>query len=994
MPKATIVSEVGEGEYFIKIEYDLVRAKRVKEQNKARIIVVNKAIAKLQTSVNELTTIKNNLADDLNAAIAAEAAATPAGEELSVLSSQKVKYALSKVTKASANLSVAEDALNSDVYTVTQWQKEIDRIDDAISKYDDPDPVEAWCADHTLELTGEVGTLELQDETNKKQNQPTIIQPEGIINDTKVIQPVISSGSMAVVYNWAALPAVQKWRPLYRNGIISNINLVNNTADVSFSGTHEFSSVRGFYFNEAYSIFRDTKILEIDIVYMQCHAEAFHENDKVVVQFEAGAIPSGETEPEYIGTVIGFVTNPYLCPIRVYLESGFLDLRSIGQCAETTYLPALLHFDTETAAYNLSLSAPMQLGVELIPSRLDEDSPLFGDVPTDGQASLAVGCAVKDQLASIIDPCHNLYVAGGYCSGMVQKKQAQGDIPASMFSGKLRLFVQAMYGSTNKDVSYDKGDAFSLKVTNEINITQKVLTKSFTGGSFLYTTDNYDYFICTYDAAVLKFTELLINQSGRAIQEQLRIRLAGDELIVGPTTPLFIKRVESLILASATINEENSIVILLNGATIEGAPLDYGWHSNWKGDEATVVCTKEGAGTTLISNQYQLKITEAFNEVSQKYTFSAVVTTLSANNEYFVFANGMHNFFYDAIDNSMYPVKHSDGAGDTTGSFDAPIYNYYDHDEITGISDLKTVKANFSVNYSGYVVIPAIPNGTKKYTPETYIVTSTIEGNGNAGNKGFSIDGVGSIDATVGSSTYSRIRTFEYVGMGWIGQLNGQWHSDSIASQYVWANQYGYNIGDYKAGFYDGNPVTLRLGFQAGALAFISSVVETDIEAKSSLVFGQIMVGSNDEFFMGKEQSLSHQGSTEIRTGLYWSPQYSGRLVWYYAGLHQIGEVLATGVPDTFFKHYNYYTGSDLGTIITPATNETSYEISRATDEVVTVKEDDTAGDARYFSPGIINPATGTIDYSRRSISGKSKVTHTIGSLDDGFLHHSSVGWQ
>jgi len=172
---------------------------------------------------------------------------------------------------------------------------------------DDP-TLDAWCADLTEDLSGEVGTIEVPGERGT-----VLIQPgEGgnavyDANRDGQLQPAVGSRSApATFYNLAMLPGWQKFKPTYRYGTISNIDTVLDTCDVALEAA--ISSQQDLGVNQG------TTLTGISVDYMSCNASAFTEGDEVLVEF-VGQVWSG-------AKVVGFKDNPKGCGWSLKLTRG------------------------------------------------------------------------------------------------------------------------------------------------------------------------------------------------------------------------------------------------------------------------------------------------------------------------------------------------------------------------------------------------------------------------------------------------------------------------------------------------------------------------------------------------------------------------------------------------------------------------------------------------------------------------------------------------
>lgn len=162
---------------------------------------------------------------------------------------------------------------------------------------------EAWCADRTTDLTGEVGTIE----------------PHGVQAETPILQPGYGGNAEydgdrdgclqhaqatvpeATFWNLAMLPGWQKWVPIYRTGTILTLDKTKDTATVSLDTAVSTQHPVG----QDIDLNVEEILQDIPVDYMNCNAEAFAVGDHVVVWFE---------DQEWAkAKVIGFVDNPKPC---------------------------------------------------------------------------------------------------------------------------------------------------------------------------------------------------------------------------------------------------------------------------------------------------------------------------------------------------------------------------------------------------------------------------------------------------------------------------------------------------------------------------------------------------------------------------------------------------------------------------------------------------------------------------------------------------------
>ncbi|SEM55702.1 hypothetical protein SAMN04489760_1225 [Syntrophus gentianae] len=175
----------------------------------------------------------------------------------------------------------------------TSVQKKIDYLNDNMPA---DESVEAWCADLSRNLKGEVGTVEIPGE-----RAIVLIQP-GYSNASAysaardgILEPALAGTPAGTFFNWALLPGWQKWKPTYRSGYITAKDGV--LCDVAL--IESVSSVKDLDVNTV------SFLQNVPMVYMECNEVAFLVGDHVVVQFEG----QSWDHPK----VIGFVDHPRGC---------------------------------------------------------------------------------------------------------------------------------------------------------------------------------------------------------------------------------------------------------------------------------------------------------------------------------------------------------------------------------------------------------------------------------------------------------------------------------------------------------------------------------------------------------------------------------------------------------------------------------------------------------------------------------------------------------
>ena len=282
MGKARILSHLGHGLYSVRVLLDTVRIDLRRSQ-------INAEVAALDHDIVTLAARRAAAAGDailaesaLNSAITAGADATyvTAAEEVwrkaqAASYEAESTYAYAVARQASLNLELAGLA--------------------SVPEYRD---TQAWCADWTGDLTGDVGTIEVG---NHDGDVPMQIRPGyngGATHSTQrdgQMQPLRAGVPEAVFYNAAILPGIERWRPLYAHGRIVRKNDETGLCVVEYTdGPRKGEWAEG-----------------VAVSYMTCNSLPFVVGDDVVVQFDGRNIDKP--------VIIGFQAEPRPC-VAVCLE--------------------------------------------------------------------------------------------------------------------------------------------------------------------------------------------------------------------------------------------------------------------------------------------------------------------------------------------------------------------------------------------------------------------------------------------------------------------------------------------------------------------------------------------------------------------------------------------------------------------------------------------------------------------------------------------------
>lgn len=136
--------------------------------------------------------------------------------------------------------------------------------------------------------------------------------------------------------------------------------------------------------------------------------------------------------------------------------------------------------------------------------------------------------------------------------------------PPSVFSGKLRLYVQSLYGSRRTNFFGTGG---------VVLVEDVLLSPTFVGGSILYTTDEDVYWLVTF-GEIITARRLLLGPIAILVWRMMR---AGALTRISAEPYIFVD------------SKWDDTQHVIGGIEVAGAPLTYGWQATTDGRTAKIV---------------------------------------------------------------------------------------------------------------------------------------------------------------------------------------------------------------------------------------------------------------------------------------------------------------------------------------------------------------------------------------------------------------------
>lgn len=265
------------------------------------------------------------------------------------------------------------------------------------------------------------------------------------------------------------------------------------------------------------------------------------------------------------------------------------------------------------------------------------------------------------------------------------KKRVMQSVPASLYTGKMRKYVQALYGrdyaSEPFPLNAEVTGVIAPYLSYNIDLGEGGYEKVYlTGNTGIYTDSEYRFWLVGINDSVIRICLLVCDTCTEKLRPLLKTA-TGDEY----------ERIESYVL-SMSRPSGSAFNLMLNVPALTA--FGYGWHFNWSGTCADIVNVDSaynpygvgGGGTMYISTHYRINITRS-TDAGMRFpddsaNWRATLETVEGPVEW---KNRTHT---DVISHPSWAQGmqfifngHSSSAGYTFGS-EAPFYCFYNRDTL------------------------------------------------------------------------------------------------------------------------------------------------------------------------------------------------------------------------------------------------------------------------------------------------------------------------
>lgn len=412
------------------------------------------------------------------------------------------------------------------------------------------------------------------------------------------------------------------------------------------------------------------------------------------------------------------------------MDSGVVDVIAIGTAAPERYEPGVLHESIGEATYNAPFVAPAtgdatwrvnpNTDGQMSGSVHRVGNQFVGRVPYDLSPARSFAPAKVEATPQTDPPTWVDSDSDGY---LAEKKALAVLCPASIFTGRCRLYVQAVYGQHTYEYAGHKvsrtpalpqivsstGAApallFNSYKESADEIAPDVLVDT-SSGVWLDPETGRHWLFCPVSGGRLMVYPMRSIKCAEELRSQLIT--VGEPWAVTSLNDADRRRLESYILASALPYSPAGIIA--TGAVISSSySMAYGWHWNFTGLTADVVVNgtfdQGGINSAMVSTHYRLQVGHSVIDGVDAWT--ADQTVIEGPVQWSVYRS---MWTIAEPDYTNYALVKSTPKNTSVFACDAPFYCFYVGDE------LKVCRVNVTLN-------PAV--AASRVMSDRYCISST-----------------------------------------------------------------------------------------------------------------------------------------------------------------------------------------------------------------------------------------------------------------------------
>lgn len=336
MGRAVIVSGGSGGLYTVKRVYNTERRDAILKELNSQINELEGELSELESKEDDILARVRGAQDELDLVIGKYVQEQQKEDGDFLQFQEQIKELKITAVEINRELVIIRRSLSEVRGSLMMATKRKELIEGA-----NPEPEPVWCADCTAGLSPgtEVATIELPGEP-----QHIVIAPGGRspTDDDGILMPPEWMSPAQAFFNVAILPGVQRWRQIYRTGIIKELDRRADTCDLKIVNARSSQ--------QSLSVNNDGSYSDVPLEYMGGGAENFCVGDTVVAEVSADGIPL---------KVIGFKERPRGCgeahicfPTTVHLENLVPEFDSLTQEGDSCSADDYFDDDDEDLAFS------------------------------------------------------------------------------------------------------------------------------------------------------------------------------------------------------------------------------------------------------------------------------------------------------------------------------------------------------------------------------------------------------------------------------------------------------------------------------------------------------------------------------------------------------------------------------------------------------------------------------------------------------------------
>ncbi len=355
-----------------------------------------------------------------------------------------------------------------------------------------------------------------------------------------------------------------------------------------------------------------------------------------------------------------------------------------------------------------------------------------GNTPklSEGMRSKAIGWPLADLGSVPANETKDKETQEKYFTHTITKKRAMGILPASIFSGKMRLFMQSLYGAKEPNPD-NPGDYFPFLLDNEDEPSLVMLRSSLEGGSMLmirsdsmgvFTAPDNTYWLLDINEGPRNVLVNRINTSkATSLVKQLKDMNADErakaEAYIFANSKIEIPKPENTVYATGTFPE------------VIGSAMAYGWKWNTDGSKASIV-VHEQLGETIPETRWHSRtvhLTFSYTAAQGDTPARISVAGVVEDSNDWIDGWGATNLFVPEAPNKYSPLLlHSLRAGSglippVIPFSDTPIYGYYVNDAWTPVILSNNGVASTVTNSSASGVVYPYGAGPPEHSAQPWV---------------------------------------------------------------------------------------------------------------------------------------------------------------------------------------------------------------------------------------------------------------------------------